>query len=403
MARLLLLLACASSAMPVFKIGPIWLADFFIIMALLTVAVVDGRRLVRIPVVLVLSSVLAGLSVIISSQFAMDSTESVVVGIRVLYVWLAIGAILAGTVDTKKQYATLLLQWFAVGAALSAAAAIGQAALGIDIPGTSTVLNRMSGLTGHANAQGGVLGVALPITSSLLLVGIRRLLNLFLLAFITVGLVLSASVSGMLAGLCGVVISLLILKRSKRGAMVAILLGTAFWIASAFYTIIVPTAKTPWDRVADTTGRGEGISTVEQRQLTWSAAWQGIQNRPFAGHGLDPQSGETYGGMLAHNILLLCWYQGGIILLLAVLAILFVASKRILAASLYGKQNIQAVVVIGAFTSALVGAMTGPQLYDRWFWLPVLLALVVSRVRGGSSRELDPSQKAVVHTRASRP
>lgn len=97
---------------------------------------------------------------------------------------------------------------------------------------------------------------------------------------------------------------------------------------------------------------------------------------PIIGHGLDPTTLAVYYDPYvpayypAHNLIILYWYGGGIFLVVGGLLMFGSAMHRLVSY----REPLRDIVLAGCIL-VLVDAMQGPELVDRWLWLPFLLAL----------------------------
>ncbi|MCZ2846587.1 O-antigen ligase family protein [Modestobacter sp. VKM Ac-2978] len=281
---------------------------------------------------------------------------------------------------------------FLTGSALSSLAAVGQVALGIFPAGGELVGGdgqRAPGLADHVNDQGAQLAIAIAIGIALLLNrgSARQPIVAALAALCGIGLVLSGSVTGMASA---VVAALVVLFRA-RIRLRTILVGAAGAGLALYIAVRIQGALTggdPLARLASATGRNGDISTLEIRLRTWQSAWQRILESPFVGSGLDIISGGTYDGVTqAHNIFLLYWYQGGLLLLVALLVALTPAVRTMLYRRLPEAPMHEAAV--GGAVAALAYAQTAPIMFQRYFWLPLVLLLVLADQRRQLARDLE--------------
>ncbi|MFC8682670.1 O-antigen ligase family protein [Microbacterium ureisolvens] len=378
--------------MLVLRIGGFTVGDVLFFVASGLVLLSTAPRPPRQPAIQV--ALLLGL---IGSALVLAQTpniaESTMVSIRVLFVW-SIWQFAVRKWAEHPQQLSVLVTCFAVGAAASGAVAIGQAYLGLSVPGTEIVHGRVPGLATHVNGQGGALAVATAMTVGLLLARVRARLHLACLVLIVIGLLLSGSVTGMLAAIVGTFV-VMIAQKASLGRLFAIL-GTAALAVLAALNLqtLVPGASSPLDRFLDTTGQSDSEGTLASRVATYIWTWERIVASPLVGVGLDANSGGTFDGQTqVHNMLLLVWFQGGLLLLTAVLVVIAYT------VSAFAKMppNTLKAPLLGAFAGALTFAMTGPVLYDRWFWLPFVLAWALPvAIQRDVDHQVHPNAKAIV-------
>lgn len=340
--------------------------------AIVAAACLVRDRPTKIPRAILVGSVLAGLATLVLSLHSDDPAAEFLVGFRLVFVWL-IWSFAATrslySLDHYKQAASA----YVLGACLSSAVAIGQF-IGIDtrpvfFADISTATARFIGLNGHPNGQGGALAVAASICMVAALYGLRRKFALAALALTLIGIVLTGSITAMIA--CGIAFALLVIRARRlriiaTGALLAIIVALGYQI----FTAAFPTIVTPLDRISSATGE-TGVSTVDQRLQTVEFAIAQISLHPFSGVGFA-DGGGTYNGVTAtHNMLVLSYYQGGPLLFAAVAC---VATAAVIAAWRSPRSPIAEALAIATFAS-LFFAQTGPSLYDRYAWLPVVLLL----------------------------
>ena len=338
--------------------------------------------------------VAAAAAVLLSSYQSSSLTESLLVGVRLLYVF-SIWQWCVRRVITDEVRLERLVNAFLCGAAMSSLVAVAQIVAHVEIPGSLVIFGRASGLQGHPNGQGGVLAVALPMALALCFRPRRRMLSSVVVGCSVVGLILSGSVTGMLSAVVGVIV--VVLNGKKKFLKLFLLTVTGLLVGLVVQNLerIFPGAASPLKRIADTTGNGVGDSTLTSRLLTDQFAWAHIRADPFGSVGLAGLDGVTYDGQtLTHNLLLLSWYQGGPLLAVAVVITACAAIAASIQTSRRSSPAISAMLSAGV-VAALVFAMTGPVLYDRWFWFPLLVAIATaSRARAESEGKLSDALRS---------
>lgn len=373
-ALLLFLAATVSLPWIALRIGPVTLSDA--LFAVAAVAVVLSGRMPRPSAPMQIALGLTILAVVTSSLAAVDAGESLLVGARVVYIFAVWQWVTRAVVDTPRVL-RLVVVAFVIGCAVSGLAGAAQVVLAVDIPNSTVVFGRAAGLQTHPNGQGGALAIGLAAAFALVTDRSTRLVGLMGLILTAGGLVLSGSVSGMIAATIGAIVVLLRARPSVGWIVSASALGVAAWFLLTRIDILIPGAVSPVTRLLDTTGQGVGESTALTRWLTIEHAWSTIIERGIGGVGLDVASGVTYDGeTAAHSILVLVLLQGGLLLLMAVLLAVTTALaslRRAFPGDVVSRVGVPAMV----FT-ALFFALTGPVLYERWFWLPMLLAIAVA-------------------------
>lgn len=286
---------------------------------------------------------------------------------------------------TTPPFVYRALAAFLVGATVSAAGTLLQAE-GFAISGSSQeVAGRLSGFTAHVSDLGGIAAVGVVLAIALSRPDRQRLTRLSLLAALAVnaiGLILTGSVSGILAAGAGVFVLLL-----RRGMRLRRLLVLSVVVYIVFHYAVAIQAQqgalTPLQRFEQAVGLtasvpGTDTNTLGIRQATYGVAWKGFQEHPVFGAGLDDQSGLVLGDLGAHNLLLAGTYQGGVVfgfgLLLAIAAAIRAGWRN---NSPLGARTFAMLITATTF------AMTGPSFYNRYFWIPVALTVAAAAVDKG--------------------
>ena len=319
--------------------------------------------------------------------------ESLVSLLRVLYVALALPWQLAVLLDDERRLRRGLVA-FGVGAAVCSLGTLVQYARGPGaIPGgVVTTAGRYTGFTGHVSDTGAVASLAVVIGLSGLPRGLGRLQRLLLVGVALsgiVGLVLSGSVSGMLAAVLGSA-TLLVLRGIPLGrvAVAAVVAGAALWLAGG---VLGETqgALRPAERVKQVLGLSGGDASLNTSASRWDTivlGWRGFLEDPFTGAGLDARSSLVVETLGVHSLPVAALYQGGAVFALGLLGCLVVAVVRAVRA--VPRTPIQ-VRVLAVGVTALVFSATAPSLYNRYLWVPVALvaAAAVLAPEGRPGRE----------------
>ncbi len=206
--------------------------------------------------------------------------ESLAVAFRLVLIWTVwrwVGVSLLG----RTEHVVRSLVWFLVGSAISALVATCQVGLGIAVLGSTAVGvdARAAGLTEHVNQQGGQSAVAFGVAMALLAhYGARTALVLFAAA-VAVGLVLSGSVTGMIAAAAATLYLFArmegIGRRIKVGATLVVGAYLALWVQQQWG------GANPWERYDSATGSGGGTNTLR-------AATRGPCATPFTASRMTP-------------------------------------------------------------------------------------------------------------------
>jgi hypothetical protein len=381
MARWLFYVGCLTIPMLTFRLGGITFSDIcfglgaLCLMAKFMLSRTVVRR-VRIPGVWKATALLVIIGGI-SAAFRADSAAGDLVTTGRLIFLFTIWPWLALTVLDTRERAWKALRLFLIGAAVSGLAALLQLHAGVHIPGSNTFLGRAPGLTQDVNDQGGALASAFPMAVGALVYQLnsRRLLNVIVVIFIAIGLVFSGSVTGMISAVAGAVVLALRGRSASRIISGLAVVVVAFVVGEHF---LGSGSLSPLQRFNQATGTSpiSGPGSLSARLQTWSFAWKGIVQDPIVGRGLDQASGTTQNGFETHNMILLVWWGGGLCTLLGLVAAAGLALREGWSRSNQALKEI----TFASFIAAITYAMTGPVLFDRFFWFPALMILVVVRL-----------------------
>lgn len=357
------------------------------------------RYRVHVPAVLWIGTSLAVLAVMMISLTSASPSTELGTGIRMGYVWFLL-PLAALRLLANRRHSINAASAFVLGSALSGAVAVGQYA-GFDarplffaetaalITDPSGLSSRFIGLNGQPNGQGGTLAIAATLCFAAINFGIRRRLAIISVILIVSGLFLAASITGIIATTLGLLVLLMRIRNFKMMAFVGVL-AVAGPRLLEFIQSQFPTLVTPFDRVQSATGQ-TGISTVALRAETINHAMEHLAESPFIGRGFTLEAAGTYDGFTAaHNMEVLAWYQGGL-LMLAGVVLVAVAALR------WGWRRGQSPLIEALFAAtcvALFFAQTGPSLFDRYVWLTPMLLLAQRRIEQEDKNLLNVSDPA---------
>lgn len=350
-----------------------------------------ARRRWRLPRAVAVAGLLVTVGVAVSATVATDPADSLSIGIRLIYLVVVVPWILL-TLLTQRRHVIHAVLWMFAGAAVCATGAVLYLtpirAFGV---GTVTSDNRFAGFTEHVSDLGGITAVAVGGAIGALfstLPGRYRLVCLVLLAVSGMGLLLSGSVSGMLA-VCVVVLYLLAtgVLRPGRAVGLAVLGGLAGGLGLSLFGR--SGGLDPMQRFLLTTGLtgpGGEADTAGSRIELVERAWTGILDQPFFGHGLSVDDNLLFRGLSVHNNFLAAWHGGGILVLVGVGIASVIAVRYCLRR---GVQDPLHTTVAGAVVAAVAFAQTAPSVYNRYYWLPIAFGVVLA-VRNGRRPGPDP-------------
>lgn len=399
----LMLVGAFTTPMLVFRIGGATVADLSFALAAILILMSGGRPQLKPQPLIITAVALGAIATALASLNAIDASASVAIGLRLLYVWTLWQYSTRAIGHTPYTLTTFGLS-YALGAATSGLAAIAQTVAHLQIPDSQVVFGRVSGLATHVNAQGGALAAGSAIAFALVIMNHRRLTSAFALILCLVGLILAGSITGMLGATIGMLAVMIVKGIRLRTFLWIAIAGIATWLIGSQVQSLIPTAANPFERLKQTTGNSGvygDVGTLALRLYTDHFAWEQIKRNPLTGYGLDSASGVTYDGETAtHNMLLLVWFQGGALLLLAVLLVLITATARAMA--IQNRRTTNGVVAVGAIAAAFAFSMTGPVLFDRFFWLPVALGLALPAAARTHTHSMRIIERATQRYRANR-
>ena len=325
---------------------------------------------------------IAGFLTMAGATLSLSRADSVsgtlAVELRILFLLLAWQFAARALLNTEAKLARGV-DYFIIGATISGIVSAGQA-LGGGLAYGNLFQGRAVGLTGHPNDAGGSLCIALimAIATTTFRGSGRWGWRVAAVFFIAGGLILSASVTGMLAAIAGTL--LLVLRRDLplrkllltiAATILALAIGTSVQsrISESTSANVNPLA-----RFAQTTGAGTiEQNTLESRLASDRKAWSDVIDSPLFGRGLDDSSAVVIGTSLAtHNIILGAWRGGGLLFAMGI-ALALVSAVRP-SARKSGPAPLFEVIYLAAAT-ALLFSMTAPSLSARYFWLPFVLLL----------------------------
>jgi O-antigen ligase len=403
-ARGLLYISLFANSILLARIGSFTIGDFALAGSLLLLVTARGtNRSINWPkspyplwgTAIVLSLFVIG--ALLSTYRAQLPTESVAVTVRIILVAFLLPWMARALLPAEK-YLRRALTWLLCGAALTAFGTLAQAA-GIDVPGGMvTIAGRYSGLTGHVSDMGGIASMGIAVGIGFIIARGTvpgRFTALLLTAVLLVGLILSGSVSGMIAVVVAVLIYLLRGAIKPGAAILFLLIG----IAVLAVTSTIQSAAGglgPVERFLRALGLTDNglYATSDIRSETYDAAWASIIQNPIFGQGMDTSSAVADGRFPVHNLLLASLFQGGLLVLIALAAMI---TRPIRSNWWWGgrDRSLLGTQLLATAAGAFVFAMTAPSMYNRYFWVPVAL-LGVARalsplVDANWKSSLDPS------------
>lgn len=396
-ARRVFYVALFASSFLVLRVGSFTIGDILLVLSLV-LTVLDRRDYTVRPLsgwtpLVAFLIVIGGL---LAAYRAIDTTDSLLTIVRLLLLVTVLPWQARTLLTTPDRLNRAINSWIA-GAAVTCAGALLQVTRGAEaIPGGMvTDAGRYSGFTQNISDTGGIACVAIVMAVAGLSRKNGRGVRIWILIAVAcglAGLVLSGSVSGMLAAAAGV-IYLLFRGNIRPGRAIFL---SAVSIAGLVLALRLQTqnqyALNPLERLQQTlgltsfVGQTADLNTSASRLETMKYGLNAFLHYPLFGAGLDPQSAIATGTFAVHNIAIAAAYQGGACLLVALLIPVVSASRR-----LFLRKPVQQFLMQanGAFLAALVFALTAPSFFNRYFWMPVALSYVAGVLRRDAAREAD--------------
>jgi O-antigen ligase len=330
------------------------------------------------------------------SAFSGDATlTSIDVPARFLYltvVWFWVATVVLRTTRDVR----LGVSFWIVSLAVSGGAAIAQLFLGDVIPYTDPAFGRMTGTAQHVNDLGGSTAVALPAAVGLAFYGAAgsptRLLGVASTLLITIGLVLSGSITGLLAAAVGIMVAALLGRRKLSFGIAALVIVLAIFVIWNVST--AEDAASLSERISAVSGQ---TGTVAARFDGFELAGDRIAENPFVGVGFGPDPLFSGGELsdLIHNAFLNTWYQGGLLSLLGLVLISLSALRAGIEAAVAAENEGERVLagsLVGSFAVYLAFGLGQPTLYVRYGWVPVALLLALRAVQRRRKGVANPEQ-----------
>ena len=303
-----------------------------------------------------------------------DLLTSIVTGGQLAVLLACLPFIFTSYAQSRGRWLASCVVAFLVVQSASAAVGIAQAALGLSPFGFAARQGRANGLAEHPNVLGLMCALALlALLYMMRRLGTRgRLLAASAILLNITALVLTGSLSSMLAFAAGLLVLLPAARMTWRAVVATLAVGTLaiplMALASRPGSVGIGTLIE--SRVQSVTGETSEEGSLEIRQQTWAAAWTAIQESPLFGVGMDSTHQAVYGNTVTHNYLLHYWYRGGLILFAVAVAISVVAMIVVVRSVIKARDALAA----GVIATVLAFAMTAAFFDQHSYWIPFLLA-----------------------------
>lgn len=320
---------------------------------------------------LIIGGLFSVLHALQSFLVATNPTESTINGLKFTLIFFLLPWVFLNDYQGKST-CVIAMRCFFIGAVLSSTATI--------LANTNEAIfagDRVSGFAGHPVFLGILLGLALSIG----IVSMPKKLTgkiFYMVGFASLAyaLALSASSTGfILIGVTFLILALLNVKVFNYRKLLlvipfGILLVFAFlnlnifaYSRSRFFQSINPST-------GFTTNAVSGTSTLEARLFSIRFGWKKILESPIFGNGMDRTGRNTEINLEAHNLFIIGWQSGGL-LVLAVMVVFFGISMKVLFSVIKLHQSLEIVIIILSWLSLL----STPLLYERSVITPLTLVL----------------------------
>ena len=363
--------ACAYLFLPLMALrftASVTIGDLVLVLALVTAIFIrkPSPTLARSTVVIVLAVcaiTVGGMLGTMVNSTNMDASSIAVVSFAISAI-ATVG--LTILLNPSLNEIRILAVSFGIGAACSTAVALVV---------ESEDFARPVGLTNHPNH----LGLTCMFGAGMwLLVGLTessralRCLALCGAIFTAYGVVLSGSRAA-LVGLAAAVGLTLIGGRSRR--------VNSYVAASAVFCVAVVLSgliKLGSDNaISRLIGQGDASESDAGRELRYDRAWSRIEENPILGNGFaDVRFG--------HSLYLQTWDGAGVLGIIGVATIVLISTAAWISAR--KRRSLVAVVAWSSYIGYLVAAILSNQMWDRYIWAVLALALMVDMVDSRDAR-----------------
>ena len=339
----------------------------------------------RLHPLFIIGLIIFSIGGIISSFTYKMPMESLIAVFKYLYligIWFWLGTVI---LRNEKHIYTAIFLW-SFSAAFTSAGAIAQLVWGDIIPGVSPAVGRMTGLTEHVNDLGGVTCVvlmpALMLTSHSAIGNFKKYCLYIITFLITAGLILSVSISGLIAALLSFLI-FGIMSRTKLKKIAVFIIICAVSLLTVSFSL-KHGGISILDRLTDVAEQKLYYETSASRLEVYRLAWNSISKNPLVGVGTGPFAGITETGDVVHNFILLNWYESGVfgfIGIMIILIILTLIGVYVIRISKSESERLLSVSLFASYIAFLVIGMAQPIYFKRFGWISsaLIMALYVFR------------------------
>jgi len=337
---------------------------------------------------------------LITAFYAPSASDNLGVLFRVTYlvaIWFWLGTM----VLTELRHVRTAMLWWVISAAIASAGAVAQTVFGDVIPGATIHYGRVSGLTDHVNDLGGLAGVTVVPALALLYKNTgagrtQRLTAAICLPLIGLGLILSGSISGVMAALVSGFVWVVATRTLVRGlAVLGLLLAVTSAIAASG---ISPYFQSPLQRLTMSTAEsGSENATFWTRVDSYEAAWIDIRAHPLYGVGLSPGDTPTATGSQVHNNLMKPLFEGGAFAALGmalVYLLIGVAGWQTIVRARSPEDHLLSIAAFSSYIAYFTWGLSQPALFKRFGWMSGALVLALWAQQLRAVRMLERAEPA---------
>jgi O-antigen ligase len=249
---------------------------------------------------------------------------------------------------------------------------------GLSVFGWAAVHGRIQGLAGHPNRFGIFCGFTVIILAYMWTKLKRpgaRFICLTLAILNVIALVLSGSLSALLACIAGLLVMALVMGAAGIRAILVTAVLTLLAVATGgFGGLLIDLAASVQGRADQVQSAVGGASSLRVREGTYAYAWDYLGTDPIVGVGMDGSRAATFDGVtVVHNYLLHAWYQGGFLLLLTFVLLTIVMLVSMMRSYRTRDQALSS----GLFAAGLVFAWTSAWFVDQFYWMPIIFGFAL--------------------------
>ncbi|MBD8023738.1 hypothetical protein [Microbacterium gallinarum] len=337
---------------------------------------IGGRGALVVTVALAVASYWLVLVAVASSAQTANSATSLS-QFSVLIVTVVAMIVVAGvTVLVTGQAWTVLLAFTAGCAVLAGSVWV--------LP--DQINGRYFGLAGHPVEVGGTLAVGAVIA---IFAPVKtphvRIVFLALASLMLSAILRAEAATGLVAWLVAVAVGAVVARRFLLIVWMAIVAAAGVWVMSLstvglrlLSKVVEQFGALPLDYGAVAY---DSANTLASRIATITLGFERFLESPLVGHGLTNEATIVLGNLHPHNVFVYAAVAGGALLVAPYLLLLL---SGVSGATSIARRRVTFrgdVAMVASASAAWIGALSGPQLYQRPWLLPVLLIAFVTLLR----------------------